>query len=46
MTTSDLPMDTGVCEKCGSGVHFNEEGRVACDGCDRTTDSCACGDQT
>lgn len=32
-----------VCEKCTNGVHNDEEGRVACDGCDRLTPYCECG---
>lgn len=31
-----------VCEKCGGGVHNNEQGRVACDGCDEPTPECEC----
>lgn len=34
-----------VCEKCGHGVHANEEGRVVCDGCDQPTPYCECAEK-
>ena len=42
MTSTDMPLNTGVCEKCGMGVHLDEEGRVSCDGCGQTVDRCSC----
>jgi hypothetical protein len=37
-----MPIETGVCEKCGMGVHLDEEGRTTCDGCNRSTATCTC----
>ena len=42
MTSTEMPIDTGVCETCGKGVHLDEEGRTACDGCGRATMQCSC----
>jgi hypothetical protein len=45
VTSTDLPLDTGVCEQCGMAVHLDDEGRIACDGCGLTTDRCKCAQQ-
>ena len=34
--------ESGVCEKCGAGVHIDEEGGLACDGCGVSTGVCTC----
>ena len=46
MTSADLPLDSGVCEKCGNGVHLDEEGRLACDGCGKIQPNCTCEKQS
>jgi hypothetical protein len=38
---SDIPGGS-VCARCGRGVHNDEEGRVVCDGCNRSTETCDC----
>lgn len=40
--TSAEAAEQGVCEKCGGGVHIDEEGLVACDGCGVSTIFCTC----
>ncbi|MCA1675858.1 MAG: hypothetical protein LC799_28025 [Actinobacteria bacterium] len=41
-TTSGAPIAASTCAKCGMGVHEDEEGRIACDGCGETTEACKC----
>jgi hypothetical protein len=38
---STIP-EGSVCDKCGGGLGLNEEGRVICQGCSKTTDMCSC----
>lgn len=38
---SNIPPGS-VCERCGMGLHNDEQGRVACDGCDMPTSECHC----
>jgi hypothetical protein len=40
--SSEMPLNTGVCEQCGMGVHLDVDGRTSCDGCDMPTDRCQC----
>ena len=43
MSTLEDPLAAGAtCAKCGMGVHERPDGRVACDGCDSTTEECSC----
>ena len=46
MTSTEMPLETGVCETCGSGVHLDEEGRLACDGCGKVQENCSCEKQS
>ena len=41
-----MNVEASVCSVCGTGVHFNEEGSVTCDGCDKPTDRCQCKPQS
>ncbi|MEW6154300.1 MAG: hypothetical protein AB1673_09980 [Actinomycetota bacterium] len=42
MSNTEMPVDSGVCQQCGMGVHLDEAGRTACDGCGEPTDRCRC----
>jgi hypothetical protein len=42
MTKIDDLVSRGVCALCGRGVHLDEEGRVACNGCQLAIDNCTC----
>ncbi len=42
MSRLDQLLESSSCSQCGAGVYRNDEGRVACKGCDAPTEECTC----
>jgi uncharacterized membrane protein len=42
MSKIDEILANSTCALCGDSVHMNDEGRIACDGCNVATEECTC----
>jgi len=42
MSSTEMDLGASVCEKCGTGVHMDEDGAIACDGCNLAIERCEC----
>jgi uncharacterized Zn finger protein (UPF0148 family) len=43
MSKLDEILAHSTCAACGAGVYRNDEGRIACNGCNLATEECECG---
>ena len=42
MSRFEEMLASSSCSQCGAGVFMNDEGRVACKGCNLPTEECEC----